>query len=72
MMKMTANDLLNHLVPDHDRNTCNDIDVNNGFYTQDGGENWMFRCTRCAMLEVIRGIHKFPEDASVELYINKN
>ncbi len=57
---MTAKEFINLIRPDHDRTSCSDEDISNGFYTRDG-EKWHGRCTRCLYLEIING-DNLPKD----------
>lgn len=50
---------LDKIVPDHDRVSCSDDDVSNGFFTRNG-ETWHGRCKRCMYLEIIEG-RELPE-----------
>ena len=47
---MEAIDFLNKIIPDHNRTTCDDENVSNGFYTGTGIRG---RCRRCMCLEII-------------------
>ena len=55
---MTAEELINKIRPDHDRTTCQDDKLVNGFGSGDTDDD--FRCTRCALLEIARGIKEKP------------
>ncbi len=57
---MTALDFINIIRPEHDRNSCSDDDVCNGFGTRNG-DSWHGRCTRCMYLQIIAG-HSLPKD----------
>lgn len=46
---MTARELIDIISPNHDRTSCNDKDLNNGFYSNDS----FTRCMRCTLLEII-------------------
>lgn len=68
---MKAKELVDLLYPEHDRTSCSDGDVDNGFsFVMD---NWRIitekldrsyhpRCRRCALLEIISGEVKLTEE----------
>lgn len=47
---MEALDLINIIRPEHNRDSCNDHVISNGFYTSRGGQ---YRCSRCALLQIL-------------------
>lgn len=51
---MDARTLIDLIAPTHDRTSCNDTQLGNGFYshTADGHP----RCSRCALLELEAGL----------------
>lgn len=51
---MDAKELIDLIMPLHQRASCSDENICNGFYTLTG-ESWHGRCTRCMYLEVING-----------------
>jgi len=60
---MTALEFINIIKSEHDRTSCSDEDVSNGFYSHNG-ETWHGRCTRCMYLELIKG--EVPENFNPE------
>lgn len=51
-------DFINIICPEHDRTSCSDEDLNNGFFIDDFGTvdlKYRVRCKRCAYLQVARG-----------------
>jgi hypothetical protein len=52
MKNMTALEFINLIRPIHDRTSCSDNDLQNGFFTRNG-ETWHGRCTRYMYLEII-------------------
>ena len=69
---MTTVEFLNIIQPEHDRTSCSDKDIQNGFYIEDDGtvnKKYPPRCRRCAYLEVItREVN--PEDEGVKHYFS--
>jgi len=55
----TAKDLLDFIYPEHDRTTCSDNNLNNGFYSRN--EDGFGRCTRCMYLELLSGSELPPK-----------
>lgn len=51
--KMSAREFIDLIMPEHDRSSCSDDNISNGFFTRDG-RNWYGRCTRCMYLEIIK------------------
>jgi hypothetical protein len=49
---MDAIEFIDIIRPEHDRTSCSDDDINNGFFTRNGGD-WHGRCTRCMYLQII-------------------
>lgn len=49
---MDAIEFLNIIRPEHDRTSCSDDNLDNGFYSR--GDKWYGRCTRCMYLEILR------------------
>jgi hypothetical protein len=58
---MTAMEYINLTLPEHDRDSCSDDDIGNGFYSRTG-DSWYGRCQRCMALQIIRGEEEIPED----------
>jgi hypothetical protein len=54
---MTTTEFINKICPEHDRTTCDDDNLSNGFGSRDEDG---FRCTRCALLEIAEGIKDCP------------
>jgi len=50
---MEAIDFINLIRPEHDRTSCSDEDIDNGFYSRNV-DSWHGRCTRCMYLEIIK------------------
>lgn len=59
---MEAIELINILWPDHDRKSCSDDNISNGFYTHD--ELGRGRCVRCMLLQLENG--EKPENFNSE------
>ncbi len=53
---------INIICPEHNRTSCSDDNVTNGFYSGDG---WHGRCSRCMYLEIANGI-ELPKDFNPE------
>jgi hypothetical protein len=51
---MDALKFINLVVPEHDRTSCSDTDISNGFFTRNC-ETWHGRCKRCMYLQVLEG-----------------
>lgn len=51
--KMEALEFIDLVYPEHDRTSCSDEDINNGFRSRTGA-SWHGRCTRCMYLEIIK------------------
>ncbi|KKL63997.1 hypothetical protein LCGC14_2169550 [marine sediment metagenome] len=49
---MTVLEFLNIIAPEHDRTSCSDENIQNGF--------WNGRCTRCMYLEIINHTIELP------------
>jgi hypothetical protein len=47
---MNALELINIIAPEHERTSCSDEDLNNGFYSNDNNT----RCGRCTLLEILK------------------
>lgn len=61
---MTALELVNIIAPEHDRTSCDDNHINNGWasYTPSTGRTSP-RCVRCALLEIVYdGTANIPDD----------
>lgn len=50
---MTAKQLIDLILPEHERTSCSDDNIENGFYSRNG-ETWHGRCSRCMMLEILK------------------
>jgi hypothetical protein len=68
---MEAKELVDLLYPEHDRTSCSDEDISNGFSWEldewndkstrlDG--RWLPRCKRCALLEITSGEVELTEE----------
>lgn len=51
--ELTGREFLDLIAPNHDRTSCSDKDVCNGYYTRNG-ETWHGRCRRCMLLETLK------------------
>ena len=51
IIKMDAKEFIDIIKPEHDRDSCSDEKLNNGFYSRNG-RDWYGRCTRCMYLEI--------------------
>lgn len=74
---MDAIEFINITLPKHDRTSCSDEDVQNGFYTHtigynDGSIQWDGRCRRCMALQIINNDSDVPKDYDISECINKN
>jgi hypothetical protein len=58
---MMALEFINIVRPEHDRTSCNDENLNNGFHSKNGSKSWHGRCTRCIALEISQG-KEIPSD----------
>tara|TARA_R110000782_G_scaffold220705_1_gene307929 strand:+ start:255 stop:464 length:210 start_codon:yes stop_codon:yes gene_type:complete len=61
---MEAFEFLNIVLPEHDRTSCSDDDVQNGFWSSYGyikGGNWQGRCRRCVALQIINEDEDVPK-----------
>ena len=58
----TIKDFIDFIYPDHDRTSCSDDNISNGFYLEEDGETinkkYYHRCVRCALLEIGNGTIK--------------
>ena len=59
---MDALELVNIIRPEHDRTSCDDKNLNNGFYSNSG----FTRCARCTLLQII-GTGNMPKSHSLDL-----
>ncbi len=48
---MEAIEFINIICPEHDRTSCSDSNISNGFFTRN--ESWHGRCKRCMYLEIL-------------------
>lgn len=64
---MNALEFVNIIRPEHDRTSCNDENLNNGFYSRNG-ETWHGRCTRCMYLEIIKEGYAPPDFDSYDCF----
>jgi hypothetical protein len=65
---MTALEFINIIEPEHDRTSCSDDNISNGFWTRSGygdEKKWHGRCTRCMYLEIING-DEIPKEFNPE------
>jgi hypothetical protein len=53
LSEMTALEFINVIRPTHDRTSCSDTSLDNGFYSRTG-RTWHGRCTRCMYLEILK------------------
>lgn len=58
---MEALELIDIICPEHGRTSCSDDNINNGFYFEDEESNviskkYLPRCSRCALLEIAKGL----------------
>lgn len=60
---METLEFINIICPEHDRTSCSDENISNGFYTR--GNKWYGRCTRCMYLQIING-EELPKDFNHE------
>jgi hypothetical protein len=56
---MRARTLIDMICPTHGRTSCNDENLNNGFWTS-SSDTWHGRCRRCMLLELVRGSDGVP------------
>lgn len=56
---LTVIEFINIIRPEHDRTSCDDNFLNNGFFSKNG-TTWYGRCTRCMYLQIANGI-ELPE-----------
>jgi hypothetical protein len=47
---MTSKELIDLIAPQHDRTSCNDNELGNGFYSNSGNT----RCGRCSLLQILK------------------
>lgn len=59
---MTAKELIDIICPTHDRSSCSDEDLQNGFNSNDH----FTRCGRCTLLCVLRD-RSLPENHEVQI-----
>lgn len=59
---MEAIELLNIIRPEHDRTSCSDENIFNGFHTATGFHP---RCRRCALLQIINRDEDVPKDVDL-------
>jgi hypothetical protein len=57
---METLELINIICPEHDRTSCSDENISNGFYFEDEfnttiSRSYFPRCSRCALLEIANG-----------------
>ena len=67
---MKAIDFLNMILPEHDRTSCSDREINNGFYSlyigyNDGSKKWQGRCRRCMALQIINKDEDVPKNTDL-------
>lgn len=58
---------LDLLIPDHERTSCSDNNVENGFGSMD---DFLPRCTRCGILELLGGGVYVPEGKRLEISLS--
>ncbi len=56
---MTSNEFVDKIRPEHDRTTCDDERLVNGFGSGDSDDD--FRCLRCALMEIANGSKEPPD-----------
>lgn len=65
---MELKEFIDIVCPEHARTSCSDNDISNGFYLEEDdetvSEKYMYRCTRCALLEIENGTIKMNEKNS--------
>ena len=61
---MTALELIDLIQPRHERTSCTDDNICNGFYSGSGSN---FRCGRCALLELAHKKVGMPENMGILL-----
>jgi len=53
---MKTKEFINFICPEHNRTSCSDDNITNGFYLEEDGETisqkYYYRCVRCALLEI--------------------
>jgi hypothetical protein len=62
---MEAKELIDIIYPNHDRTSCSDDNIYNGFYFDDYGTistEYYHRCKRCALLQIENGIVELTID----------
>ena len=66
---MKAIEFLNIILPEHDRTSCSDEDITNGFWsmygTESGKDKWMGRCRRCMALQIIKQDEEVPKETDL-------
>jgi len=51
---MDAMELIDILCEEHDKRSCNDDGISNGFEPTGNG-SYSYRCQRCALIEIVNG-----------------
>jgi hypothetical protein len=61
---MEAIEFLNIILPEHDRTSCDDNEIQNGFWSSYGYNEegkWQGRCRRCMALQIINKDEDLPK-----------
>ncbi len=62
---MKVREFIDFIKPEHDRTSCSDDNISNGFYFEDEEETvsvkYHYRCTRCALLQIENGTVKITD-----------
>lgn len=67
---MDAKELIDIICPEHCRTSCSDIDLSNTWcMAEDIYLFYPHRCTRCALLSIIKG-KELPENKEFECYLS--
>jgi hypothetical protein len=67
-INMEAIEFLNIILPAHDRTSCSDHDIQNGFWSRYGYNEegkWQGRCRRCIALEIINNDEDIPKEVDL-------
>lgn len=65
---MDAIEFLNIILPTHDKTSCHDDNLNNGFWSIYGYNDlgkWYGRCRRCMALQIIKNDDDVPKNADL-------
>lgn len=68
---MKAIELINLIKPEHDRTSCSDKNITNGFYMSEDGEiisnDYSLGCIRCALLQIESGKVNLTEENNIAI-----